>query len=235
MIKPNLARGGRLFASFIGCIMGLASATSKGQELSWSVMSAKSSGYGVSCNKSSVQLVAAGSNMSLLFDDMNADLPGGAKQGIRFEGGICTVELKMTIPKNYYVTSGSSTILGGAEKSQGTTGYVQSATYLWGKAPGSGNGSPGAGLYARLFNAERIFKFKDIISEPFFQIESTRTLSTGERRIMCNATSKGSFDARMIVHVSVGATRQKDQQSAIIAIDTSDSNFLLGLKTDRCP
>ena len=234
MIKSDLARGVRIFGSFLGCIIGLASTASYGQELSWSVISAKSTGYGVSCNKSSVQLVAAGSNMSLLFDNMNADLPGGSKQGVRFEGGVCAVELKMTIPKNYYVTSGSSTILGGAEKSQGTTGYVQSFTYLWGKSPG-GNGSPGAGLYARIFNAERFFKFKDIVSEPFFQIESTRTLSTGERRIMCNATSKGSFDARMVVYVSVGATRQKDQQSAIIAIDSSDSNFLLGVKTDRCP
>ena len=216
-------------------IMGLFSVAATAQELSWSLVSAKSKGNGVTCSNDTVQLIDAGTNLALVFTEMNADLAGGTKQRKFSEAGQCTVELKMTIPQGYFLTGGTSTIFGGVEKSKGAFGYVQSWAYLWGKAVGAPNGKNGAGLYSLIFGAQRSFPAKEEVSIPLFQLESTKQFKKAEQNILCNATKNSPFDARMIVHVNVGATRQNDRQSSIVSVDSSDTNFFLGMKTARCP
>ena len=74
------------------------------QELNWSVISANSTGVGVvGCSPDDVHIVSAGANVALIFEKMTANLAGGDKLGQRLERGHCRVQLKMTIPRGYYI------------------------------------------------------------------------------------------------------------------------------------
>jgi hypothetical protein len=204
-------------------------------EPNWRFVSARSHGSGVSCNNQSVQLVEAGSDVSLLFDNLRADLVGGDGKKINAQFGTCITELAVTIPKGHYIVSSSTTLVGGVEKSARAFGYIQFWTYIWGKARDSVEHHSGPGLFSLLNLGSRIFNRSQIISEPLVQIPHSKSLPKHEQRILCNATKTSSFDAKIVMYINVGGFRDKNSETAIVAVDSLDSSVLLGVKTERCP
>lgn len=204
------------------------------QELGFQIVSAHSTGSGLSCDTNSVHMVNAGTNMSLVFDNMNVNLPAGGDNNKLSQSGVCTVALNLTIPKDTYLVQASSQIFGGVEKSVGGSGFIQSAMYMVRKATGNASLFPGLGAHGLMLYSEAVFPASDAISEPLIELSDSQDFTRAQQKAMCRWTKSNSDTVGMIIQLSVNGARKNKNQTTIINVDGADTNFNVGMPIDKC-
>ncbi len=206
------------------------------QELDWKLVKTRSVGNGLSCDPNSIQLLQAGGDMSLIFDKMRVELPAGTELKKLTEWGTCHIGLNMTIPKNYYITYASSSVIGGVEKSKGTNGYIDASTYFVRRLPTILDPVQAGGPFGRILHSQRIFKLNEEISEPLFVMNSEKTFNKkNDLKNMCEWTKTSPASIGMLVNLTVVGQRTTNKKSIILSADNMDSHFDLGVKIGKCP
>ncbi|MCX6119096.1 MAG: hypothetical protein NT027_16285 [Proteobacteria bacterium] len=204
------------------------------QELDWKIVKTRSVGKGVSCDPNSMQIIQAGGDMTLIFNEMRVDLPAGVSPKQKSEWGSCNVGLNLTIPKNYYITSASSSVVGGVEKDKGTHGYIDARTYLVRRLPTILDPVNGGGPFGKILHAQRIFRHNEIINEPLLVISDNKDFKAKHVKQMCDWTKNNDASIGMLVNLSVAGQRMNSSKTIIVSADNIDSHFDLGLKLDKC-
>lgn len=204
------------------------------QELNWKIVKTRSVGRGVSCDPNSIQLIQAGGDVSLLFNEMRVDLPAGDKTKVKNEWGFCNVGMNLTIPKDYYITSASTQIIGGIEKDKGTHGYIDVTTHLLRRLPTILDPVNGGGPFGKILHAQRHFPINKEISEPLFVLEDSRKFNARDAKNMCDWTKTSSASIGMMINVRVAGHRPKVDRSMILSADNVDSHFDLGVRIGKC-
>lgn len=208
--------------------------TAFSQELNFQMLSAKGVGDGVSCNPNNVQMVSAGTNMSLTYSEMNADLPGDGPNTHLSESGTCTVALALTIPKGIYLQQASSQVFGGVEKSQGGTAAITSTMYLTHEPYSTRPALRSFGDYGQILFSQKIFSPWDVVSEPLLTLSDSKDFSDKEQKKMCRWTKSKSVTIGMLVQLMVTGTRKTVHDTTIVNVDGTDANFNIGMSTGRC-
>lgn len=204
------------------------------EDLNFQMVSARSTGNGLSCDLNSVQMISAGNNMSLIFDHMNVNLPAGGMNKKLASSGVCTVAIDLTIPEDTYLMQASSQIFGGVEKSAGGSGSIMAAMYMVKKSSGTAPLFASLGAHGLMLYTQAIFPTAGSISEPLIQLNDAKSFTLAQQKAMCRRTKKGSEKVGMLVQLSVDGARKNTNQTTIINIDGADTNLEVGIPTGKC-
>jgi hypothetical protein len=219
--------------AFIGF---MASAPAFADDLEFSLVSAISTGInGPSCSADSVHLINAGTDVSLIFDSMNVTLPAGGPDRSLIATGNCRVTVKMNIPKGTYLTQATSTITGGVEKNKGAISSLYSSMFLMRTANATTPLLTAVGPYGLTLFAKKDYGAREIVSEALVSLTDTRTYGARDQKTMCNWTKSNAVSIAMLLQIGVTGVRSNpNTQTAIISIDSSDTNFRVGMSTGKC-
>lgn len=221
----------RVLAAFL---FFTSSGTAFSQELEYKFITARGSGRDIACDRNNIQMISAGTNMSLVYNDMRLEMPGDGSNRHLAEAGICNVALNVTIPKGYYFTQSSMQVLGGVEKSKGGIVTMTSAMYLTRDPYSTTAALPGAGVYGLTLLAHKIFYPRDIVSEPLLDLSDTKAYTKAQQKAMCNWTKSNKASVGMLVQLYLTGTRLNQHQTTIVSVDGVDANFNLGMQMGKC-
>lgn len=224
----------KAFRTVAAILTFISSGTAFSQELSFQLVSAGGSGPHVSCSKDSIQMINAGTNLSLLYDTMKIDMPANGANHNLNEKATCTVALTMTIPKNYYLTQSSMVLTGGLEKSKGGDASITSAMYLTRDAWSTEPALPGAGVFGLILKASQDFAKRLPISEPLLELSDSKQYSAHQQKVMCGWTKSKDATIGVLLQIHMTGSRGNQSQTTILSADGTDANFNLGMKTGKC-
>lgn len=224
----------KVFRTFAAVMTFITSGTAFSQELTFQLVSAQGSGKNVVCDKNHVQMIYAGTNLALLYDDMKIDMPANGSNNNLNEKGTCTVALTMTIPKSYYLTQSTMLLVGGVEKSKGGDGSITSAMYLTRDAWSTEPALPGAGVFGLILKASQNFVQRLPSSDPLIELSDTKQFSAHQQKVMCGWTKSKDVTIGVLLQLHMTGSRANRSQTMILSADGVDSNFNLGMKTEKC-
>lgn len=204
------------------------------QELNWKISKVSSVGSGVSCNQQNVSLTNAGTDVTLIFDTMRAEMFASATPNTKVKWGKCSVGLEMTIPKNYFLLSANTTLLGGVLKDTGTQGYIDASTFLVRKLPTMIDNVTGPGPFGKILQTQKIWRQNESVDEALLALNDSRAFNGNQVRNMCDWTKSAPATVGMIVQLSVNAQRTNANKTIMVGVDNIDSHFDLGLKLGKC-
>jgi hypothetical protein len=222
----------KIVVSLVSMVM--LATVSLGQELNWKISKVTSQGNGVSCNEQSVQIANAGTDMTLLFDNMRAEMFGNSEPNTKVKWGKCNVGLEMTIPKNYFLLSANTSLLGGVLKDTMTQGYIDASTFLVRKLPTMIDNVTGPGPFGKILQTQKIWRMNESVNEPLIALYDQKNFNGTQVRNMCEWTKSAPATIGMIVQLTVNAQRNNTSKTVVIAADNIDSHFDMGLKLSKC-
>jgi hypothetical protein len=206
-------------------------------ELEWRLVSAASRGIGgISCDKNSVELTSAGTDVSLIMKNMNISMPAGEFPRLKYQWGTCFVHLSVKIPQGFTIKSNQTSLMGGILKDKGPTGYLDVVTTFNQRRPlGMSPFVLGASPIGPVTNIYRALKYKDEIDEPLFDLTRTVSFSNSQKISLCRLTAKQPAEIGYFVQLSLAASRSNSQQNAIVNIDNLDGHFTMQTSVEACP
>ena len=222
------------FRTLVAALAFISSGTAFSQELTFQMVSARGAGRNVSCDKNSVQMISAGTNLSLIYDDMKIEMPGDGENRHLVETGTCTVALTMTIPKNYFLTQSSMQLFGGVEKSKGGLATITSAMYMTRDAWSTTPALPGAGVFGLTLLSSKVFLPRQTVSEPLLELSDSKNYSALQQKTMCGWTKSKPASVGLLIQLHMTGTRANRSQTTVLSADGTDANFSVGMKTGKC-
>lgn len=204
-------------------------------ELEWTFVGAKSRGSGLSCDNKSVFMSAAGSDVAVTLNKMNINMPAGDTSKVRSQWGTCYIYLNVKIPQGYTIASNQTTLLGGLLKDGGVSGYVDIVTALNSRAYHSNvNWFRGVAAIGPVTQIFRNLKYREELNEPLFQMSKNASFNKMQKNRICRLTANQSIELGYYIQISMAATRNSFQKSAIFNIDSMDGNFNLASSAEAC-
>ena len=236
-----MGRQHQMSATVTGVVMALglglglgASDLAFAQDIQLRLINVRGMGNGSKCSMDSVHTLFAGESGSVLFDKFGVDLPAGAAPRQNYAVSVCEVNLGFVLPRGTYLKSANAQVTAGAIKDRGAAGYMDASYHLLRQANSLAPALSGLGPLGRILHMSRVFYTRDAVHEPLFDMTDMKVFGRHHVQQMCQWTRSRPVSLALQTRLTVAATRQNARQSAILQVDSSDTQLTLGMMTGQC-
>jgi hypothetical protein len=216
-------------------MVALAATSTEAQELEWTLAGVSKRGTGFVCDKNSVTIASAGTDLAITFNDTTIKLTPGQPPKTFIQWGVCLLYLNVKIPQGYTIKDHRLNLIGGVLKDLGTHGYLDLVN-SFSRRPFPTTSTKGFHVHplGPLLHMSRRFKPTEALDEPLFELSKSSNIQDSARKKICNLTAQKPADLGYFIQISAGLARKTTKQTAILGIDNVDSNIGIETSVQQC-
>lgn len=208
------------------CVAALAAlslgSVAQGVELGWRNVRATGGGDGERCyfregqdDRNNTYWTSAGGEFSVLFRSFGISLPAERVFWGRAmaRSASCNIEAEMVIPQGHYLSTFKQILIGGVQKSPGTTGGISSNGFVFQQ-------DIPLNQINIVFRAEERHDIGD-----WFEQENTQRFQDWQKKIQCATTALAPMRTRFKLQILAAGARVLPIQAFVLNVDSNDVSF----------